>query len=62
MTRLLRPAAECPKCGAQPRLRIPEEERARYEAVPAACVVATLQCHRCHGVYPITAEAYQRAA
>lgn len=62
MSRLLRPAAECPKCGNAPRLRIPEAERMRYQSDPPEQMIATVQCHRCHTVYPIFAEAYQGAA
>lgn len=62
MTRLLRPAAACPKCGQAPRLRIPEAERERYRRESPEQTVCTIQCHRCHTIYPIKASAYHRAA
>ena len=60
--RLLRPDAQCPRCGNAPRLRIPEEERERYRDDPPERTVLTVQCHRCHAVYEIQAGAIQRAA
>jgi hypothetical protein len=62
MSPLLRPAVRCPNCSATPRWRIPDTERDRYADVAPNRVVATYQCHRCHVVYDVTAEAYQRAA
>jgi hypothetical protein len=62
--RLLRLDAQCPACGAPPRLRVREAERARYGYDPPDTEVATYQCHRrdCLTIYAITARAYQRAA
>jgi uncharacterized protein YbaR (Trm112 family) len=62
VTRFLRPAVRCPKCSATPRWRVSEGERDRYEDAAPELIVASIQCHRCHEVYPIHAAAIQRAA
>ena len=64
MTALLRLAVRCPSCGRPPAVRITPEARAWARQMRADQLGATVQCNRtgcaCH--YPVTAEAYQRAA
>jgi hypothetical protein len=61
---LLRPAVDCPKCGARPALRVTRTIIAALANTPTTATVATYQCQRrgCGAVYPITADAYHRAA
>jgi len=61
---LLRPAVDCPKCGARPALRVTPTIVEALASTPATATVATYQCQRrgCGAVYPITADAYHRAS
>ena len=64
MTALLRLAVRCPSCGRPPSVRITPEARESAMQMKPDTFVATVQCTRigcaCH--YPVTAEAFQRAA
>ena len=63
MTALLRLAVRCPHCGLPPNVRVTPEAKEWVRQMEPDTILATIQCQgRCGRVYPVTAEAYQRAA
>ena len=61
---LLRPEVTCPRCGARPAMRVTSTIVAALANTAPGEQVGTYQCQRrgCGSVYPLTADAYQRAA